>query len=95
MLKKCCVNCIPLAGSDDTFAQFASNPHNSVLPGEDTYKTVIDRALSNSIGYNKDAVEVVQIICQGALGIEGCCEWVRIWSPSGSMAQCNFFSKSV
>jgi hypothetical protein len=53
---------IPLAGPDDILAQFASDPRDSVLPGEDPYETVIDRALSNSIGYNKDAVEVAQII---------------------------------
>jgi len=53
---------IPLAGPNDILAQFASDPCDSVLPGEDPYETVIDHALSNSIGYNKDAVEVVQII---------------------------------
>jgi hypothetical protein len=53
---------IPLAGPDDILARFASDPRDSVLPGEDPYETVIDHALSNSIGYNKDAVEVAQII---------------------------------
>ena len=69
---------IPLAGPDDILARFANDPRDSVLPGEDPYETVIDRALSNSIGYNKDVIEVMQIIRRGALGIDGFCEWVRI-----------------
>lgn len=69
---------IPVACPSDVLARFAQDPRNEIEEGEDPYEAVIDRALSNAIGYEKQAVDVAEIIRRGALGMDGFCEWVKI-----------------
>jgi len=67
-----------LAGPEDVFAHFAHDPCGEVEEGEDLYETIVDRVLSNAVGYKKQADDVAQLICCGPLGMDAFCRWIEI-----------------
>lgn len=67
-----------VAGPEDVFACFARDPRGEVEEGEDPYEATVDRTLSNAVGYEKQVLDVAQLIRRGPLGMDGLCRWIEI-----------------